>query len=98
MHIFYFQIIAVAISQGETKLKQLQVSVTDYNVNAPAFEHDVYRGELHVRAKVGTSVLRIHAKDEDPIPYNAEVKNNILLKLYITNSLLHFKHMNQFIK
>lgn len=93
MYIFYFQIIAVAISQGETKLKQLQVSVTDYNVHAPAFEHDVYRGELHVRAKVGTSVLRIHAKDEDPIPYNAEVKNYIFFKFFVTYSLVCFKHL-----
>lgn len=72
--ILIFQIIAVAISQGETKLRQLQVSVTDINVHAPEFDHDTYRAELHVRAKVGTAVLEIHAKDEDPIPYNAEVK------------------------
>ncbi|XP_054720828.1 uncharacterized protein LOC129230455 [Uloborus diversus] len=68
-----YEIIAVAISQGETKLKQLQVTVTEFNVHPPVFEHDVYRGELHVRSKVGATVLRVRALDEDPLPYNAEV-------------------------
>lgn len=63
----------MAISQGETKLRQLQITVTEFNIHAPAFEHDVYRGELHVRSKVGTTVLKVRALDEDPIPYNAEI-------------------------
>ncbi|CAL1261924.1 unnamed protein product [Larinioides sclopetarius] len=68
-----YEIIAVAISQGETKLRQLQITVTDFNIHPPVFEHDVYRGELHVRSKVGVTVLRVRALDDDPVPYNAEV-------------------------
>ncbi|XP_071042513.1 uncharacterized protein [Parasteatoda tepidariorum] len=68
-----YEIIAVAISQGETKLRQLQITVTEFNIHPPVFEHDVYRGELHVRSKVGSSVLKVKAKDEDTIPYNTEV-------------------------
>ncbi|GIY17954.1 adhesion G-protein coupled receptor G4 [Caerostris extrusa] len=68
-----YEIIAVAISQGETKLRQLQITVTDFNIHPPVFEHDVYRGELHVRSKVGATVLRVRALDDDSVPYNAEV-------------------------
>ncbi|GFW75129.1 adhesion G-protein coupled receptor G4 [Trichonephila clavipes] len=71
--LFQSIIIAVAISQGETKLRQLTITVTDFNIHPPVFEHDVYRGELHVRSKVGVTVLRVRALDEDPVPYNAEV-------------------------
>ncbi|KAG8200010.1 hypothetical protein JTE90_001241 [Oedothorax gibbosus] len=68
-----YEIIAVAISQGETKLRQLTITVTEFNAHPPEFEHDVYRGELHVRSKVGTTVLKVRALDKDTIPYNAEV-------------------------
>ncbi|XP_054720827.1 uncharacterized protein LOC129230454 [Uloborus diversus] len=68
-----FEIIAVAISQGETKLRQLQIVVTEFNIHPPIFEHDVYRTELHVRAKVGAAVLRVKATDEDTVSYNSEI-------------------------
>ncbi|KAG8183212.1 hypothetical protein JTE90_005661 [Oedothorax gibbosus] len=68
-----YEIIAVAINQGETKLRQLTITVTEFNVHPPQFEHDVYSGELHVRSKVGTKVLQVQAVDKDTIPFNAEV-------------------------
>nr|XP_042897967.1 uncharacterized protein LOC107457219 [Parasteatoda tepidariorum] len=68
-----YEIIVVAISQGETKLRQLQIAVSEYNIHPPVFEHDVYRGEMHIRSKVGSTVLKVKAKDEDMVSYNAKV-------------------------
>ncbi|XP_067127041.1 adhesion G protein-coupled receptor E1-like isoform X1 [Centruroides vittatus] len=68
-----YEIIIVAIHQGETRLLQMDIYVTVYNTFIPKFEKSLYRAELHTEVSGGTLVLQVKANDKDPVKYNKEI-------------------------
>uniref|UniRef100_T1IQ43 Uncharacterized protein n=1 Tax=Strigamia maritima TaxID=126957 RepID=T1IQ43_STRMM len=71
-------IMVVAYDQEEAIVKQVEIRITEYNRQRPAFVYDIYRTEISFVEDLNVTLLQVHANDNDSVHYNADLYYTLL--------------------